>query len=66
MEDYNKPVEKTNNESVNEPKSVYGLEREHDTPRVVSMSEVMSHSLTVEDLDAHLTELIHRHYHPEA
>lgn len=30
------------------------------------MAEAMKSSITLEELDSHLTDLIHRHYHPEA
>ncbi len=31
-----------------------------------SLAKAMETSMTVEELDHHLTDLIHRHYHPEA
>lgn len=34
--------------------------------RKYSLAKAMETSMTVEELDRHLTELIHRHYHPEA
>lgn len=34
--------------------------------RKYSLAKAMETSMTVDELDRHLTKLIHRHYHPEA
>ena len=33
-------------------------------PRAVSLKEVMKHSVTLDELDAHLTQAIHNYFHP--
>lgn len=33
-------------------------------PRAVSLKEVMKHSVTLDELDAHLTQTIHNYFHP--
>lgn len=40
--------------------------REMIAKRKHSLAKAMESSMTVDELDRHLTELIHRHYHPEA
>lgn len=64
--------EESATQSVSEPGAVYA-----STPRTamsanaspflrVASDEELAQCITLEELDRHLTELIHRHYHPEA
>lgn len=51
-------------QTASEPGAVYGFYEERC--RVVPISEVLEHGMTLEESERRLTEKIHRHFHPEA
>ncbi|MBR3578554.1 MAG: hypothetical protein IKN98_07215 [Bacteroidales bacterium] len=55
------PIEDTENQEVNEPQVQYAAPVQK-TLRTLTDEEI-ERSMTLEELDAHLTELIHQHYH---
>lgn len=66
MEKYEKHSEEIDTNMVNEPAIRYNTSSKNEfKPRIVSTDEIMSRSVTLEELDRHLTGLIHNHYHPE-
>ena len=66
MENYEKHTEEADSNVVNEPALSYDTSSKTEfKPRIISMGEVISRSITLEELDQHLTSLIHNHYHPE-
>ena len=66
MGKYEKHSEEADTNMVNEPSSRYNTSSKNEfKPRIVSTDEIMSRSVTLEELDRHLTGLIHNHYHPE-
>lgn len=66
MEKYEKHTEEAEINMVNEPAIRYDTSSKTEfKPRIVSTDEIMSRSVTLKELDQHLTGLIHNHYHPE-
>lgn len=55
------PIEDTENQEVNEPQVQY-VAPVQKTLRTLTDEEI-ERSMTLEELDTHLTELIHQHYH---
>ena len=55
------PIEDTENQVVNEPQVQY-VAPVQKTLRTLTDEEI-ERSMTLEELDTHLTELIHQHYH---
>lgn len=58
---YTNPDEESNHEVAAEPAM-----QEMIAIRRHSLAKAMETSMTMDELDRHLTDLIHRHYHPEA
>lgn len=61
VEPYSNTEEQDKQSKVSEPAM-----QEMISKRKYALSKAMENSITLDDLDHHLTELIHRHYHPEA
>ena len=55
------PIKDTELHEVNEPQAQY-VAPAHESLRILT-DEELERSMTLEELDAHLTELIHQHYH---
>lgn len=55
------PIKDTELQEVNEPQTQY-IAPAHESLRILT-DEELERSMTLEELDAHLTELIHQHYH---
>ena len=55
------PIEDIENQEVNEPQVQY-VAPVQKTLRTLTDEEI-ERSMTLEELDTHLTELIHQHYH---
>ena len=58
---YTNPDEESNSIDVSDPSM-----QEMSANRKYSIAEAMKNSMTMDELDRHLSEIIHRHYHPEA
>lgn len=58
---YNYPDEESNPTMASEP-----VMQEMIAKRKYSFVKAKESGMTVDELDRHLTELIHSHYHPEA
>jgi hypothetical protein len=56
--------EESKPKTASESGAMYGLYEERY--RVVPISEVLKHGMTLEESERRLTEKIHRHFHPEA
>lgn len=61
VEPYTNPDEESNSLEVSEPSM-----QEMSAKRKHSIAEAMENSMTLDELDRHLSEIIHRHYLPEA
>ena len=61
MKKYDKTLEESENNVVNEPRTLYESSCREEL-RMVSMTEAVASSITLDELDRHLTELIHAHY----
>lgn len=61
VEPYIDPDEEINSIDVSDPSM-----QEMCAKRKYSIAEAMENSMTMDELDRHLSEIIHRHYHPEA
>jgi len=55
------PIEEPELQEVNDPQTQY-VASAHEPLRILT-DEELERSMTIEELDAHLTELIHHHYH---
>ena len=58
---YSNPDEESNSIDVSDPSM-----HEMCAKRKYSIAEAMENSMTMDELDRHLSEIIHRHYLPEA
>lgn len=58
---YTNPDEESNSLEVSDPSM-----QEMSAKRKYSIAEAMENSMTVDELDRHLSEIIHRYYLPEA
>ena len=67
MEENNNINKSTDTDNVSKPATLYWTRSEiEDQPRMVPISDVLKHGMTLEESERLITEKIYRHFHPEA